>query len=371
MAKVSLQHLTKSAGAAGAHGGPVQDFSLEVSDREFVVITSPAGCGGSTVLRLIAGLEKPSAGEIILADKRVNDLPARERDVALVLGGGTLYPRMTVLENMAYGLKLRGFKKPEIDRRVKEAAEHLALEPFLAKRPAVLTAEERHRVTLARAVARQPKLFLLDEPLADFDQPTRSRLRTGLIRLRHTLQATMIHFTADSEEAMTMGDRIVVMKDGVIQQTGAPLSLYQEPDNLFVAGFLGQPPMNLIQGKLREAGEAVIFKEAGEGVLEIKIPNRPWLKPHAGREVIAGVRPEHIVMVAAPRQGTPFYRSLLDVVEPTGAGTLFHLETGGHRLIGRTARGLGSDEAGHRVQFEIDPDTVHLFDPETTRRITA
>jgi multiple sugar transport system ATP-binding protein len=368
MAKVSVQNLSKSA--AQGHGGAVRDFSLEVSDRELVVITGQASSGASTVLRLIAGLEKPDGGEIALAEKRINDLPARERDVAMVLRGDTLYPRMTVAGNMAYGLKLRGFKKAEIDRHVKDAAANTGVETLLEKYPASLTAEQRHQAALARAVARQPKLFLLDEPLGDFDPATRSRLRAEIIRLRHRLQATMIYATTDPEEAMTLGDRIVVMKEGVIQQTGAPLSLYQEPDNLFV-GFLGNPPLNLIRGKLREAGDSIIFKETGEGVLEIKFADRPSLKAHAGREVIAGIRPEEIAMVSTPaRPGTPVYRSLLDVVEPTGAETFFHLETGGHRLIGRTEKALGNDEAGHRVQFEIDPAKVHLFDPETARRIS-
>jgi multiple sugar transport system ATP-binding protein len=370
MAKVSVQQLSKTA--AAGHGCAVQDFSLEVSDREMVVITGAPRSGARAVLRMIAGLEKPAAGEIALADKRVNDLPARERDVAMVFRGETLYPRMTVLQNMAYGLKLRGFKKAEIDRRVSEAAGNVGVEALLEKCPAALNAEEQFRVALGRAVARQPKVFLLDDPLGDFDQTTRARLRADIIRLRHNLQATMIYATADPEEAMTLGDRIVVMKEGAIQQTGAPLSLYQEPDNVYVAGFLGRPPMNLIRGKLREAGDAVIFKETGEGVLEIKFADRPWLKAHAGREAIAGIRPEELVMVSTPaRQGTPVYRSLLDVVEPTGAETFFHLETGGHRLIGRTEKALGNDEAGHRVQFEIDPAKVHLFDPETTRRLTA
>ena len=370
MAKVSVQHLSKTA--SPGHGCAVQDFSLTVDDRELVVLTGPPRCGAMAVLRLIAGLEKPAAGEFSLADKRVDNLPARERDVAMVLRGDTLYPRLTVSENMAYGLKLRGFQKKEIDRRVSEAAANVGLEALLEKRPADLTPEEQYRAALGRAVARQPKVFLLSDPLADFDQPTRHRLRADIIRLRHALQATMIYATTDPEEAMTLGDRIVVMKEGVIQQTGAPLSLYQQPDNLAVAAFLGRPPMNLIRGKLREAGDAILFKETGEGVLEIKFTDRPWLKPHAGREVIAGIRPEELAMVSTPaRQGTPVYRSLLDVVEPTGAETFFHLETGGHRLIGRTEKALGNDEAGHRVQFEIDPVKVHLFDPETTRRLTA
>ena len=371
MAKVSIQHLSNPSAAAPGPGA-VRDFSLEVSDRELVVLAGRAGSGAATVLRLIAGLNPAAAGEIALADKPVGARPARERDIAMVFRGQTLYPRMTVGETIAYGLKLRKQSKAEIQRRVTEAAESAGVAALLEKRPASLSPEQIFRAALARAIARQPKLFLLDDPLADFDAETRARLRVDIRRLHSQLQATILHSTENAEEAMTLGDRVAVMHEGTIRQAGPPLTLYREPDDLFVAGYLGHPPMNFVRGKLREAGETVLFKESGEGVLEIKFTDRPWLKTLAGREVTAGIRPEDLAIITSPaRPGTPAYRSLLDVVEPSGAGSYFHLETGAHRLTGWTREALGSEEAGHRVQFEIDPAKVQLFDPESTRRITA
>jgi len=373
MAKVSVQHVSKIQTAErGRESAAVQDFNLEVNDRELVVLAGPAGCGHSAMLRMIAGLEKISKGDISIGDKRVNDLPARERDIAMVFRNDALYPRMSVFENMALGLKLRKFPTAEIKRRVTEAAAILGLEQVLDRRVGSLSGGERHRVALGRAIARQPKVFLFEEPLADLDPGMRARMRTEILRLHHRLQATMIYVTEDQGEAMTMGERLVVMNEGVIQQTGAPLALYREPGNLFVAGFLGSPPMNFIRGKLRDAPEALVFKETGDGVIEIKFADRPEAKPFAGREIIAGIRAEDIkIVTGAARPGVPRYRSLLDVVEVTGAEAHLHLETGAHSLIGRMETAIGNDEAGHRVQFEIDPARVHLFDPETTRLITA
>jgi multiple sugar transport system ATP-binding protein len=279
---------------------------------------------------------------------------------------------MSLFDNMAFGLKLRKFPKTEIKRRVTEAAGILGLGDSLDRRPAALSGAERQRVALGRAIVRQPKLFLFDQPLLNLDPAARDRLRAEILRLHERLQATIIYFTHDPVEAMTMGGRLVVMKEGVIQQTGSPLGLYREPGNLFVAGYLGAPPMNFIHGKLREAGDTLVFKEAGEGVIELKLPDRPEARPFAGREIIAGVRPEEVKIVTAPaKPGALRFRSLLDVVELMGAETRAHIETGAHTLIARTDAALGGDEAGHRVQFEIDPAAVHLFDPETTRRIAA
>jgi multiple sugar transport system ATP-binding protein len=369
MAKVSVQHVSNIQAEESA---PVRDFSLEVNDRELVVLSGPAGCGHSSVLRMIAGLEEMAKGDVSIGDKRMNGLPARDRDIAMVFRTDALYPRMSVFDNMAFGLKLRKFPKAEIKRRVTEAAGILGLEQVLDRRAAGLSAGERHRVALGRAIARQPKVFLFEEPLANLDPGMRVRMRTEILRLHHRLQATMIYATEDQGEAMTMGERVVVMNEGVIQQAGAPLALYREPDNVFVAGFLGGPPMNFIRGKLREAGDALIFKETGDGVIEIKFADRPEARPFAGREIIAGIRPEDIrIVTGTARPGAPRFRSLLDVVELTGAEAHLHLETGAHSLIGRAETAIGNDEAGHRVQFEIDPARVHLFDPETTRRVTA
>jgi multiple sugar transport system ATP-binding protein len=364
MAKVSLQQVSNPPA--------VQDFNLDISDRELVVLAGPPGCGSRALLRMIAGLQALSSGEIRIGEKPVNHLPPSGRDIAMVFKTDALYPRMTVSANLAFGLKLRKFPPPEIRRRVAETAALLGLEPTLARKPATLSTADRHRVALGRAIARQPKVFLLDTPLANLDAATAAHLRTEILRLHHRLQATMIYVTHDPVEAMTMGDRVVVMKEGVIQQIDTPLRLYREPANLFVAGYLGNPPMNFIRGKLREAGESLIFKEAGEGVIELKLPARHEARPFAGREVVAGVRPEDIAIVTAPvRSGAQRFRALLDVVELLGAEANAHIETGAHTLIARTQGSIGSDEAGHRVQFEIDPAALHLFDPETTRRITS
>jgi multiple sugar transport system ATP-binding protein len=371
MAKVSVQNVSKTYAAEKQLPG-VRDFNLEIEDREFVVFAGPRGCGNSSLVRMIAGLEEITKGEIRIGEKRVNDLPPRDRDVAMVFRSDALYPRMSVHDNMALGLKLRKFPMAEIKRRIAETASLLGLEQSLERKPGSLSAGERQRVALGRAIARQPKVFLFEEPLANLDSTMRLGMRTEILRLHQRLQATMIYATHDPVEAMTMGDRVVVIKEGVLQQIGAPARLYREPDNLFVAGYLGRPPMNLIRGKLREAGDALLFKEAGEGVMEIKLAGRPEARPFAGRDIIAGVRPEDIRIVTDPvRPGALRFRALLDVVEWMGAEANAHIETGAHTLVARTRNAPGNDEAGHRVQFEIDPAGIHLFDPETTRRITG
>jgi multiple sugar transport system ATP-binding protein len=375
MAKVSVQNVSKTC-PAEERVQAIQDFNLEINDREFVVLAGPHGCGNCSILRMIAGLDDISKGEIRIGDKRVNDLPPSERDVAMVFKTGALYPRMSVSDNLAFGLKLRKFPTAEIKRRVAETAAILGIEPWLDRKPGSLSASERQRVALGRAIARQPKVFLLEEPLADLDRAATAPMRAEILRLHHRLQATIIYATHDPVEAMTMGDRVAVMTEGALQQIDSPLRLYREPENLFAAGYLGTPPMNLIRGKLREAGDVLIFKEAGEGVIELKLMDRPGARPFAGREVIAGVRPEEIRIITGSAKpggpsGPPRFRSLLDVVELLGAESNAHIETGAHTLIARTPDAIGSEEAGHRVQFEIDPARIHLFDPETTRRITG
>jgi multiple sugar transport system ATP-binding protein len=277
---------------------------------------------------------------------------------------------MTVAENLAFALKLRKFPEGEIKRRVAETAEIMQLERYLGRRPADLSAVERFRAGLGRAIARQPKVFLFEEPLASLDAAARAGMRGEILRLHQRLQATFIYATSDPVEAMTMAGRIAVMREGTIEQAGTPGTLYREPDNQFVAGWLGDPPMNFIRGKLREAGETVVFKESGDGVIELKLAANA--KSLAGREVIVGLRPEDIEIVApTAKPGGQRIRALLDIVEWTGAEAYAHIETGAHKLIARTAGGAGADDAGHRVQFEIDPARVLLFDPETGRRIGA
>ena len=260
MAKVTLKNVYKFyPGERGKEITAVEDFSLEVMDREFVVFVGPSGCGKSTTLRMIAGLEEISKGDVLIGDKRVNDLPPKDRDIAMVFQNYALYPHMSVYENMAFGLELRKFPKAEIKKRVLEAAAILGIEQFLNRRPKALSGGQRQRVAVGRAIVRQPEVFLFDEPLSNLDAKMRVQMRTELAKLHQRLQATMIYVTHDQIEAMTMGTRIVVMKDGLIQQVDIPLRIYSEPKNLFVAGFLGSPPMNLLKGVRSTAARALSF----------------------------------------------------------------------------------------------------------------
>jgi len=360
MANVSVQHVSKTY-SAEKQIRAVQDLSLEVNDHELVVLVGPSGCGKTTILRMIAGLEHVSSGDISIGGKRVNDMPSKDRDIAMVFQSHALYPHMSVFDNLAFGLRFRKFPKTEIKKRVTEAAAILGIESHLDRRPGALSGGERQRVAVGRAIVQQPKVFLFDEPLSSLDARMRAQLRAEIIKLHHSLQATMIYVTHDHVEAMTMGDRLVVMKDGVIQQTGAPLDLYRHPDNLFVAGFLGTPPMNFLRGTLRASGDKVLFKEAGEGVIELALPAEA--RPHAGREVILGVRPEDIKLQRR-------FPSLVEIVEQMGAETHVHLQTGAHTLVCRTPTSVSTEEVGHRMSFDIDPTNTLLFDPVSSQQMT-
>lgn len=371
MAKVTLKNVFKIyQGDKGKDVTAVQDFNLEVADREFVVFVGPSGCGKSTTLRMIAGLEDISKGEIWIGDKVVNNVQPKDRDIAMVFQNYALYPHMTVYENLAFGLKLRNYPKAEIKKRVEEAAGILGIEPYLDRKPKALSGGQRQRVAVGRAIVRQPKVFLFDEPLSNLDAKMRVQMRTEITKLHQRLQATMIYVTHDQVEAMTMGDRIVVMRDGVIQQIDSPLKLYNEPVNLFVAGFLGSPPMNFVKGRLRESGEAFQFKEAEGGTIELKLSGRPSLKPYAGKEVVLGIRPEDIQFVANVDKSKPNrFQGVVDVIEPLGSETYFYVQTGGHTVTSRSTAGVEHNEAGRRLQFEVNVEKVHVFDPDTSLRI--
>ncbi|HWB61236.1 MAG TPA: sn-glycerol-3-phosphate ABC transporter ATP-binding protein UgpC [Chthoniobacteraceae bacterium] len=372
MAKVSLKNVCKNyKGEKGRDVSAVVGLDLEVADREFVVVVGPSGCGKSTTLRLIAGLEEITKGEIHIGDRLVNDVPPKDRDIAMVFQNYALYPHMSVRENMAFGLQLRKYPKAEIAKRVGEAAKILGIENLLDQRPKSLSGGQQQRVAVGRAIVRQPKVFLFDEPLSNLDAKMRVQMRTEITKLHQRLQATMIFVTHDQVEAMTMGQRIVVMKDGVAQQIDTPLALYNTPKNLFVAGFLGNPPMNLITGKLKAgAGDAVIFNEGGDGVLELTIPARPEAKPWIGKDIVLGVRPESIRMAetAAKVPGSRF-QAVVDLIEPMGAETNFYVQTGAHTIIARCETPADLRETGHRLQFDVDAAKAHLFDPATTDRI--
>jgi multiple sugar transport system ATP-binding protein len=371
MANVTLKNVYKFyPGERGKEIAAVEDFSLEIQDREFVVFVGPSGCGKSTTLRMIAGLEEISKGDVLIGGKRVNDLPPKDRDIAMVFQNYALYPHMNVYENMAFGLELRKFPKAEIKKRVLEAATILGIEQFLNRRPRALSGGQRQRVAVGRAIVRQPEVFLFDEPLSNLDAKMRVQMRTEIAKLHQRLQATMIYVTHDQIEAMTMGTRIVVMKDGVIQQVDSPLQIYSEPNNLFVAGFLGSPPMNLVKGSLQGRPGALVFREAKGGVISVELGDRKAATGYIGKEVILGVRPENCEFVRSEQSSSNNgFQAVVDVVEPMGAETYFHLHTGAHPIISRSPAGAQQADAGHLFTFQINPTAVHLFDPVTTHRI--
>jgi multiple sugar transport system ATP-binding protein len=373
MAKVTLKNVFKIY--KGDRGKAkdvvaVEDFNLEVQDREFVVFVGPSGCGKSTTLRMIAGLEEISRGDVHIDERRVNDVPPKDRDIAMVFQNYALYPHMSVYDNLAFGLKLRKFPKPEINRRVREAAGILGIETLLDRKPKALSGGQRQRVAVGRAIVRQPKVFLFDEPLSNLDAKMRVQMRTEITKLHQRLQATMIYVTHDQIEAMTMGDRIVVMKEGIIQQIDAPLRLYNQPVNLFVAGFLGSPPMNFVTGKLKQIPEGVAFQEDNGGVIQCKFTNYPGAKDHAGKDVVLGIRPEDIQVIhGTDKPAGCRFQGIIDIVEPMGAETNIYVQTGAHTLICRSETAIDHSEVGHRLHFELNLAKAHLFDPGTSNRI--
>ncbi|MEO6969590.1 MAG: sn-glycerol-3-phosphate ABC transporter ATP-binding protein UgpC [Chthoniobacterales bacterium] len=376
MAKVSVKNVFKIyPGDKGADVTAVNDVSLEIADREFVVLVGPSGCGKSTTLRMIAGLEEISKGDIYIGEKRVNDVAPKDRDIAMVFQNYALYPHMSVFDNLAFGLKLRKFPKPEIKKRVVDAASILGIENLLDRKPKALSGGQRQRVAVGRAIVRQPKVFLFDEPLSNLDAKMRVQMRTEITKLHQRLQATMIYVTHDQVEAMTMGDRIVVMDNGIVQQNDAPLTLYNEPVNLFVAGFLGSPPMNFIAGTLKQDGDKIRFCEIEGGTIEITFPTaeRPAAKEFIGKEVILGIRPEDLEVATFSRKegkaaGVGF-PAIVDIVEPMGAETNLYLQTGAHTLTCRSQGAFDHREAGRRLQFEMNVAKAHLFDPVSTNRL--
>ena len=375
MAKVSIKNVSKVyPGEKRRDVTAVSDVSLEIADREFVVLVGPSGCGKSTVLRMIAGLEEITTGEIFIGDRRVNDVSPKDRDIAMVFQNYALYPHMSVYDNMAFGLKLRKFAKTEIKKRVEDAAGILGIEDLLDRKTKALSGGQRQRVAVGRAIVRQPKVFLFDEPLSNLDAKMRVQMRTEITKLHQRLQATMIYVTHDQVEAMTMGDRIVVMDRGVVQQIDAPLRLYHEPANLFVAGFLGSPPMNFVHGTLKQERDAIVFREKDEGTVEARWPGsaRPAAAAFAGQPVVLGIRPEDVELVPVtagekPEAGT--FPAIVDIVEPMGAETNLYLQTGAHALVCRSQGALDHREAGRRMRFTVNPEKAHLFDPVTKERI--
>jgi multiple sugar transport system ATP-binding protein len=375
MAKVSLKNVTKIyPGKNRKDVTAVNDLDLEIQDREFVVLVGPPDCGISSILRMIAGLDDISKGDIFIGDHRVNDMPPKDRNIATVSQNHAPYPRMSVYDNVAFGLKLRKFPNPEIKKRVPAAAGILGLQDLLKCKPESLSGEECQRVAIARAIALQPKVFLFDEPLANLEAKTRGKMRSEITKLHQRLQATMIYATHDPVEAMAMGGRIVVMNDGVIQQDGAALSLYDEPANSFVAEFVS-PAMNLVQGTLKEDRDSLLFSEREDGTIEVRLPisEFPAARDLAGGLVLLGIRPDDIeVLDVTKKTGNDpgSFPAVVDFVEPMGGEVNLYLQTGAHAVVCRSQRRVDNREAGHRLQFRLNAAKVCLFDPVSRRRIT-
>ena len=349
----------------------VKDFNLEIEDKEFIIFVGPSGCGKSTTLRMIAGLEEISKGELYIDGKLVNDVEPKDRDIAMVFQSYALYPHMSIYDNMAFGLKLRKMPKAEIDTRVREAARILDIEHLLDRKPKLLSGGQRQRVAMGRAIVREPKVFLMDEPLSNLDAKLRVQMRLEISKLHQRLQSTIIYVTHDQTEAMTLGTRIVVMKDGVIQQVDSPQNLYDYPDNLFVAGFIGSPQMNFIDATVvKEGGE--LFLEYGDHHRVILTPERATkLADYVGREVTFGIRPEDVFASekyeAAHEHNT--VEASVRVFEMLGAEVFLYLTVDGFDV---TCREHPSTKAkpGDIMSISFDVNKIHVFDKETQMTIT-
>jgi multiple sugar transport system ATP-binding protein len=371
MAKVIIESVYKTY--AGDHGktiNAVEDINLEINDEEFVVFVGPSGCGKSTLLRMIAGLEEISRGSVYIDSRKVNDVPPKDRDIAMVFQNYALYPHMTVYNNMAFALKLRNFPKQEIDQRVREAAQVLGLtDEMLERRPKALSGGQRQRVALGRAIVRKPKVFLFDEPLSNLDAKMRVSTRTEIAKLHSRLSTTMIYVTHDQVEAMTMGDRIVVMKGGRIQQVAKPLEIYNQPSNLFVACFIGSPAMNFFEGSIVQIDGKIIFreKEAAKAANPFSIAlddaKAKYLLPYIGQEVIWGIRPEDLDVRAivddSKREGC--LRAKIEVVEPMGAETYLYLSTRTHQFIARSSSQIQM-KPEELADVEVNLQKAHFFE---------
>jgi len=362
MAQVSLNNVSKTyPGNIEA----VRNISLKIEDKEFVVLVGPSGCGKSTTLRMIAGLEDITKGEIWIGNKMVNDMPPRDRDIAMVFQNYALYPHMTVYENMSFALRLRKYPKSEIEARVKEAADILGIAKLLNRRPRELSGGQRQRVAVGRTMVRKPSVFLFDEPLSNLDAKMRVQMRAELNKLHIRLQSTMIYVTHDQTEAMTMGNRIVVMKDGVIHQVAGPIELYDRPVNKFVAGFMGSPPMNFITGRLVKKDSRLFFAEEDFTVRIVEDMYKK-LAPYENREIIFGIRPEDIYdkLFVAQASDDNTVKAVVEIVEPMGAEAFLYLAVGRSSLVARVG-GHDRPEVHQDMNLVFDMSKAHFFDKDT------
>ncbi|WP_341875671.1 sn-glycerol-3-phosphate ABC transporter ATP-binding protein UgpC [Defluviitalea saccharophila] len=350
----------------------VKDFNLDIDDKEFIIFVGPSGCGKSTTLRMIAGLEEISSGELWIGDKLCNDVAPKDRDIAMVFQNYALYPHMSVYDNMAFGLKLRKTPKEEIDKRVREAAKILDIDHLLDRKPKALSGGQRQRVAMGRAIVREPKVFLMDEPLSNLDAKLRVQMRTEISKLHQRLKTTFIYVTHDQTEAMTLGTRIVVLKDGIIQQVDTPNNLYTKPNNLFVAGFIGSPQMNFIETKVTKSGDDILLSFGSE---EIKLPKEKAKKlidgGYVGKDVIMGIRPEDLHDEQPFLEASPdsIIKCKVEVTEMLGAEIFLYMTCNGQNLTARVDP-RSQAKPGDIIKVALDVNRIHVFDKDTETTIT-
>ena len=371
MAEIELKHVCKSY-ENGFRA--VKDFNLKIMDKEFIIFVGPSGCGKSTTLRMIAGLEDISGGELYIDGVKMNDVSASDRDIAMVFQNYALYPHMTVRKNIAYSLKIRGEKKDVIEQKVQEAAAILGLEEVLDRKPGQLSGGQKQRVAMGRAIVRQPKVFLMDEPLSNLDAKLRGQMRVEIASLHHRLESTFIYVTHDQTEAMTLGTRIVVMKDGVIQQVDTPQNLFRYPANQFVAGFIGTPPMNFIEGILEYKNRQIAVHTADGSILPLTEEKKKKVLERAdvaGKRVTVGIRPEHLRLLKYGEEAPFFISGEVDVYEMLGSEAIVYIRQPGKKeQVVAKIEADASLKPGDCVRLAIDLDKLHIFDKSTGLTIT-
>jgi multiple sugar transport system ATP-binding protein len=341
----------------------IHGIDMEIADGEFIVIVGPSGCGKSTLLRMVAGLERITGGEVAIGDRVVNELEPKDRDIAMVFQNYALYPHMSVYDNMAFGLKMRKFPKPEIQKRVQDAAEILGIQELLKRKPRQLSGGQRQRVAVGRAIVRHPQVFLFDEPLSNLDAKLRVQMRVELKRLHERLETTAIYVTHDQVEAMTLGSRVVVMKDGWVQQVGEPMEIYSRPQNKFVAGFIGSPAMNFVPATITEQNGTLYAEASG---LKVKVPadRAARLAAYTGQSVALGIRPEDLRVSPTNELSDQAFDAVVDVVEPLGAEILLDVTVAGQSVVARVEPGIKA-RPHEKIRMAFVPERTHFFDAKT------
>jgi multiple sugar transport system ATP-binding protein len=361
MAQVALRNVIKMFDRTPA----VDRIDLDIADREFIVLVGPSGCGKTTTLRMIAGLEEATSGEIFIGDQLVNDVPPKDRDIAMVFQNYALYPHMTVFENMSFGLRLKKFPKAEINERVQSAARILDITELLGRRPKQLSGGQRQRVAMGRAIVRNPKVFLFDEPLSNLDAKLRVQMRTEIKKIHQQVTTTTVYVTHDQVEAMTLADRVVIMNGGRIEQIGSPHEVYHSPQTQFVAGFIGSPTMNFIPCRLVQNGSGITIRLAEWLSLPVPTSHEARYRPHVGKELTFGLRPEHIIEERSELPpGGAMFEARLDVVEPMGMETMVYFVVEGTEVCGRV-NPIAAGNVGETMRLVADLSQMHLIDPRT------